>query len=170
MGISCVQSSLFLAHCSLRATSAVKFAPRVVRGAGGRASEVITHEKANSGSDKANSDKCKEMRKHWGMTKGFSHVDADQKNVKRTKKKKKPDPRCAENTLKSNGYKILKTGTVLTFCKGIPGKRWAFTAVSLFSFSVLFLCEVTFIVPNTAQVPRCGRSQRRLLHVGDHGD
>lgn len=49
-----------------------------------RVGEVITHEKVNSGSDKANSDKCKEMRKHWGMTKGFSHVDGDQKNVKHT--------------------------------------------------------------------------------------
>lgn len=100
--------------------------------------KVITHEKVYSGSDKANSDKCKEMRKHWGMTKGFSHVDGDQKNVKHTHTKK-PGPRCAENTLKSNGYKILKTGTVLTFCKGIPGKRRAFTAVSLFSF-LFFFC------------------------------
>lgn len=64
MGISGIQSSLFLTHCTLRATSAVKFVPRVVRGVGGQAGGVITHKKVNSGSDKANSDKCKEMRKH----------------------------------------------------------------------------------------------------------
>lgn len=117
-----------------------------------RAGEVITHEKVNGGSDKANSNECREMRKHWGMTKGFSHVDGDQKDVKHTKKKKKPDPCCAENTLKSNGYKILETGTVLTFCKGMPGKRWAFTAVSLFSF-LFFFCVKLHSSSQTQ--PRC---------------